>query len=214
MRHIFIVFVTLFFVNIWTIEAQRNFRDYNKIGLSAGYLLANIETDNLPLSASDGFMFGFETRGSFSRIFDFIYALSYYDASMELETNASRPTAMQLSSVQLQFLGSINIIRHHLSVELGPAVAIQGKFKPKNDADDSRIITGYDFLTVGDLRNVSTVDFRAVTGITTGIEPFRLSLMYIYGLTNSFANLKESGTPTADFTGNTSYIAARAIFYF
>ncbi len=224
MKHLIILFISLFLLNNWGVSAQRDYGSYNKIGVSAGYLLANINTSDLPLNASQGFMFGFETRGSFSRYVDFIFGLTYYDAAMELETSlVSNPlqstspleqTAMKLSSVQVQFLGSLNIIRHHLSVEIGPAVAVQGKFKPKDESDESRIVAGYDFLNVNDLREVSTIDFRGVVGLTAGFEPFRISAMYVYGFTNALNNLRMANTESSDLSGNTSYVVIRGIFYF
>jgi len=224
MRQFKVLFVTIFILNIWGANAQRNYNDYNKIGLSAGYLMANIQTDDLPVSSGEGFMFGFETRGSFSRYVDFIFGLTYYDAAIDLETSGSNlplqnssnieQTTMKLSSVQLQFLASLNIIRHHLSIELGPAVAIQGKFKPQTEADETNFVAGFNALTVNDLREVSTIDFRGVASITAGFEPLRISLMYVYGFTNALANLQEANTVTSDFSGNTSYLAVRGIFYF
>lgn len=213
MRHQKLLFVTVFFLFFLQAIAQRPNRDYNKIGVSAGVVFSNIDTDDLPLTAGTGLAFGFETRGSFSRNVDFIYALSYYDAAMDLQTT-TEVTTMKLSSVQLQFLGSLNIIRHHLSIEAGPAVAIQGKFKPQDGNDNLRLVAGYNNLSIEALREAATVDFRGVVGLTAGIEPFRVSLMYVRGFTNTFSKIQQASTQTANFEGNTDYLSLRAIVYF
>lgn len=224
MRHKNLFFVTVFTLLFLKSFAQGSVGSYNKIGVSAGVVFANIESDELDFKAGQGLNFGFETRGSFSKTVDFIYALNYFDATMEIETSAvggtqrgasgTENTTMKLSSVQLQFMGSLNIFRHHLSIEAGPAVAIQGKFKPQDGIDETRFVTGYNNVSVESLREAATVDFRGVVGITAGFEPARISLMYVRGFTNTLSKVQQANTETADFSGNTSYISLRGIIYF
>jgi len=219
-----LLFVTVFSLFFLQSLAQRRNSNYNKIGISAGVVSANIDSDDLNFSAGQGFTATVETRGSFSRIVDFIYAISFFDAAMEIETSAvggapqglatAEMSTMKMSSVQLQFLASLNIFRHHLSIEAGPAFAIQGKFKPQDDADENRFVTGYNNVTLASLRETSTFDFRGVIGLTAGFEPVRVSLMYIRGFTNTFSGLQQANTESADFSGNTNYLALRGIIYF
>ena len=224
MRHKNLLFVTVFTLFILKSFAQGSGDSYNKIGVSAGVVFATIDSDELNFSAGQGLTFALETRGSFSKTVDFIYALNYFDATMEVETSpigGTQPgatgteiTTMKLSSVQLQFLGSLNIFRHHLSIEAGPAVAIQGKFKPQDGNDELRFVTGYNNVSIDSLREVATVDFRGVVGVTAGFEPVRISLMYIRGFTNALSKIQQANTETANFSGNTSYISLRGIVYF
>ena len=224
MRHTNLLFVTVFTLIFLQSFAQGSGDSYNKIGISGGVVFANIESDELNFTAGQGLTFGFETRGSFSKVIDFIYALSYFDATMDIETGAmggispgstnTEMTTMKLSSVQLQFMGSLNIFRHHLSIEAGPAVAFQGKFKPQDGNDELRFVTGYNNVSIESLRETSTVDFRGVVGLTAGFEPIRVSLMYVRGFANTFSKLQQANTETADFSGNTSYISLRGIVYF
>ncbi|MEP2936546.1 MAG: hypothetical protein ABJM06_10920 [Gilvibacter sp.] len=224
MRHINLVFVTVFTLFFLQSFAQGSGDSYNKIGISGGVVFSNIESDELNFTSGQGLTFGFETRGSFSKTVDFIYALSYFDAAMDIETGViggitpgaanTEMTTMKLSSVQLQFMGSLNIFRHHLSIEAGPAVAIQGKFKPQDDNDELRFVTGYNNVSINSLRETATVDFRGVVGLTAGFEPIRVSLMYVRGFTNTFSKLQQANTESADFSGNTSYLSLRGIVYF
>jgi hypothetical protein len=219
-----LLIVTVFALFFLKSFAQGSVGSYNKIGISGGIVFSNIESDELNFAAGQGLAFGFETRGSFSKTVDFIFGLSYYDAAMEIETSGlggtpqgttgTQVTTMKLSSVQLQFLGSLNIFRHHLSIEAGPAVAIQGKFKPQDGSDENRFVTGYNNVSLASLREASTVDFRGVVGITAGFEPIRVSLMYIRGFTNTLSKIQQANTETANFSGNTSYLALRGIIYF
>ena len=216
MRHIFPLFVTILLLNFSAIAQSYN-RNYNKIGVSGGYLFSDIDTDDLPLSSSNGFTLGLETRGSYSRTMDFIYAVTFYNQQVDLQTvgiNGNEVVNMTQQSVQLQFLASYNIFRHHLSVEAGPAIAVQGKFKPGEDSQENNLVAGYTLTRVEDLRNLSTVDFRLVGGLTFGIEPFRISLLYMRGLTNTLNALNGTNPELDDLKGNNNLLALRGIIYF
>lgn len=220
MRHILSLFVTVFVFSLST-QAQPNNQNYNKIGVTGGYLFSNIETNDLPISSANGLTFGLETRGSYSRDLDFIYAISFYDAKVDIQTfqqvadpEVEEIVNMSQQSVQLHFLASYNIIKHHLSVEAGPAVAIQGKFKPENSSQEDNRIAGYTLATVGNLRELSTIDFRLVGSVSFGIEPFRLSVMYIRGMTNSLNALNGTLPEFDDLKGNNSFLGLRGTIYF
>ena len=226
MRHSNLLFVTFFCLLFLNAYGQRRNRDYNKIGLSAGVVFGGIDSDDLPISGGTGYTASFETRGSFSKNIDFIYGLTFVQANMDLEVQAApsaapstqpapnSPLEMTLSSVQLQFLASLNLIRHHLSIELGPAVAIQGKFKPSDNVPDNVRVAGYGVFGPNDLREVNTVDFRLAGGITAGFEPVRVSLLYLRGMTNVFSNIEAFEQNRLDIDGKTDYLALRALVYF
>ena len=114
----------------------------------------------------------------------------------------------------LNFLASYNIFRHHLSVEAGPAIAVQGKFKPAEESQQNNLVAGYTLTRVQDLRDLSTIDFRIVGGLTFGIEPFRISLLYMRGLTNTLNALNGTNPELSDLKGNNNLLAVRGIIYF
>ena len=216
MRHIFPLIVTVLLLNFSAV-AQGIDRNYNKIGVSGGYLFSDIDTDDLPLSSSNGCTLGLETRGSYSKTMDFIYAVTFYNQQVDLQTvgiNGDELVNMSQQSVQLQFLASYNIFRHHLSVEAGPAIAVQGKFKPAEESQQNNLVAGYTLTRVQDLRDLSTIDFRIVGGLTFGIEPFRISLLYMRGLTNTLNALNGTNPELSDLKGNNNLLAVRGIIYF
>ena len=219
MRHRFLLFVTVFTL-VYSAAAQLPGQNYNKIGISGGYLFSNIETNDLPISAGNGYTVGLETRGSYSKTLDFIYAITFYNTQVELQTvdiladpEVMATQTMSQQSVQLQFLASLNLIRHHLSIEAGPAVAVQGKFKTDNELQEDFAIAGYTLSRVSDLRDLSTIDFRLVGGLTFGIEPVRISLLYIRGMTNTLNALNGTTPEFDDLKGNNSILALRGIIY-
>ena len=69
-----------------------------------------------------------------------------------------------------------------------------GNLKLDSEEFENFTVEGYDTITSGDLENVSRVHFHVATGITAGIENFRLGAMYQYGVTNLFGRFNESET--------------------
>lgn len=219
-----LTFVTFCLLITLTTYAQRNYDHYNRLGIAGGFNLFDINTSDLITSQESGFMVGFTTRGSFRNQFDLIYGLSFINNRVGIEGfNPSAGTNQvldrqsmkyTLQAVQVNFQGSLNIIRHHLSLEFGPILNVNGKLKLDKDEFENYIVTGYNTVRAGDLEDVSKVNVRVMGGITAGLENFRLTAQYQYGVTNILKNLNDKELEFNDFEGNTSTLVFGAIFYF
>ncbi len=215
-----LTFVTIALFCIQSSFSQRNYDQYNLLGLTAGYSLFNINTSDLTTSQGDGFLGGFTTRGAFRNNFDLIYGLNFF--SNKVGISAKNPNSgltpeeidFKLQGVQLLFLGSYNIIRHHLSIEAGPILNVSGKMKPNSSSQEEYIIDGYDTIIAKDLEDVSPVNFLVMVGLSTGIENFRASFQYQYGVTNIFNKLNKQDLEYLDFKGNSSTLLFSLIAYF
>ena len=203
--------------------SQRNFDHYNRLGVTGGFNLFDINTSDLITSQEGGFMAGFTTRGSFRNQFDLIYGLTFFNNRIGIEgfglTAEGTPTDRQpikytIQAVQVNFLGSLNIVKHHLSIELGPVLNVNGKMKVDSDRFDNYIISGYNNLRASDLEDISKVNLRVLGGITAGLENFRLTAQYQYGLTNMLKNLNDKELEFSDFDGKSSTLVFGAIVYF
>ena len=218
-----LVFVTISVLFFQQAIAQRNYEEYNRLGINAGLALFDINTDHLNTRQGTGFMAGFTTRGSFRNNFDLIYGLNFYNAEVEIFArdlggvsgaldNQYVPYSIQ--SVQLNFLASYNIVKHHLSLEFGPILNVNGKMKLKSERYESYIIDGYNALLAKDIQDISKINFHLMGGITAGLENFRISGHYQYGVTNMLKKLNEQGLENKDFEGHSSTIVIAAIIYF
>ena len=125
-----------------------------------------------------------------------------------------QPIKYTIQAVQVNFLGSLNIVKHHLSIELGPVLNVNGKMKVDSDRFDNYIISGYNNLRASDLEDISKVNLRVLGGITAGLENFRLTAQYQYGLTNMLKNLNDKELEFSDFDGKSSTLVFGAIVYF
>ncbi len=214
------IFVTLILLFIQNSFSQRNFDHYNRLGLTAGFSLYDIITSDFNTKQSNGFTAGFTTRGAFRNNFDLIYGLDFFSNTIEIfgrDANNSLETQFidyKLQGVQIKFLGSYNIIKHHLSLEFGPVLNVSGKMKVNSSQFEEYILDGYNTLKASNIEKVSPVNFHVMGGITGGLESFRLSAKYQYGVTNMFNGLNDDGLEKDNFKGNSSTIIFALVVYF
>lgn len=218
-----LLFVTISILFLQQLTAQRNYEEYNRLGLNAGLTIFDINTDDFNTKQGIGFMGGFTTRGSFRNNFDLIYGLNYYNAEIEIfardigdvsGTFDQQYVPYSIQSAQLNFLASYNIIKHHLSIEVGPVLNVNGKMKLKSDRYENYIIDGYNTLRAKDIQDISKINFHVLGGLTAGLENFRISGHYQYGVTNMLKNLNDKNLENKDFEGHGSTIVFMAIIYF
>jgi len=213
-----IIFAAIFLFSFHQTFAQRNYQGYNFLGIQGGLTLFDIQTDDLVTVQQEGFTAGFTTRGAFRNNFDLIYGLSFQSASVGAEGRGllgdTQNIGYTIQGVQLNFLGSYNIIVKHLSLEFGPIFDITGKMKLDDDKLENYILTGYNTLTAKDIQDISRFNVRVAGGLTAGLEHFRLSAQYQYGITNMLGKLNDKGLENEDFKGNSSTIVLAAVIYF
>ena len=216
-----LLFVTLFVGTLQTAFGQHNYRDYNRLGVSAGLSLFDINTSDLVTQQGNGFTGGFHTRGAFYNFIDLIWGLDFYQNNLDVAAfnpEIANGTAEFLKythqSVQLKFLGSANLIQDYVTIEAGPVLNINGKLKLDNDNFEDYIVGGYQTLRASEIQDISKVNFHVMGGITVGVERFRVSAQYQYGVTNTLKNLNDKELENSDFKGTASLFAFKAIFYF
>jgi len=220
------VFVTTALLFFQLASAQRNYDQNNHIGLIGGVGFFDITTSDFETEQGTGYMFAFTTRGAFYNNFDLIYGINFIQNQIGILANnelnplsnfQSQYVNYTMQSVQINLLGSYNIVKNHLSLEAGPLLNVNSKMKLDQDEFENFIVAGYDTITSKDLQNVSRVHFRAAAGITAGIENFRVGAMYQYGVTNLFNRYNDNEGLVAPegktFKGNTSTILVTATLY-
>lgn len=215
-----IIFVTLTFLFVQQAFSQRNFDHYNRLGITGGYTLFDISTSDLTTKQAGGFIVGFTTRGAFRNNFDLIYGLNFLSTNVEvlgrnpISFTDTKFIEYTIPTVQINFLGSYNIIKHHLSLELGPVLNVNGKMKVDSERYEDYILDGYDSLKATDIEDISPVSFLVAGGISGGLESFRASVQYQYGVTNMLGKLNDRDLENTDFKGNSNNIIFALVVYF
>lgn len=211
--------VSVFFLLVQQNYAQRNYAGYNFLGIQGGITLFDIQTDDLVTQQQEGFTAGFTTRGAFRNDFDLIYGISFQSASVgvegrDLSSSKTQNIGYTIQGAQLNFLGSYNIIVKHLSLEFGPILNINGKMKLKDNKYENYILTGYNTLTAKDIQDISRFNVHLTGGLTAGLEHFRISAQYQYGVTNMLGRLNDKNLENKDFKGHSSTIVVAGVIYF
>jgi len=215
------LFVTLSLLFFQQSYAQRNFDDYNRIGITGGLTLFDITTSDLTTEQGQGFEGGFTTRGAFRGPFDLIYGISFFNSSIGVKgsvgANGAGDTQFikyQIQAVQIGFLGSLNIVKHHLSLEFGPILNINGKMKLDTDRYKDYILDGYSTLSAQDIQDINRINFRLAGGLTAGFRSFRVGAMYQYGLTNILGRLNDKSFEKTSFKGKSATLIFSGTLYF
>ena len=217
-----LLFVTVLLLVFQQSFSQNNFEEYNLLGLNGGLTFFDIDTPNFLTKQRTGFVGGLTTRGTFYGGFDLIYGVNFVSnqiailsSDASLPTNPDRYIEYGIQGVQITFLASFNVIRHHLTLEAGPILSVTGKMNLKNDNYGDYIIAGYETLKASDIEQISKVNFNVQGGLSTGVRNVRLSAHYQYGVTNTFnaLNDREIEKAKGTFEGNTSSIIILATLY-
>ncbi len=214
-----LLFATFFLIFFQQTVAQRNYNGYNFLGLQGGLTLFDISTDDLVTKQQEGFTAGFTTRGAFRNNFDLIYGLSFQSATVGVEgrnpeNSKTQNIGYSIQGAQLNLLGSYNIIVKHLSLEFGPILEINSKMKLDDAKFENYILSGYNALTANDIQEISRFNARLAAGLTAGLEHFRLSAQYQYGITNMLGKLNDKNLENTNFKGHSTTIVLAAIIYF
>lgn len=224
LRNLLFVTLTILFFQIAT--AQRNYQEFNHLGISGGIGFFDIDTDNFVTEQGTGYILAFTTRGMFYNRFDLIYGISFVQNEVGIFGNnpgdpsnsfQSQYVNYTIQAAQITLLASYNIVRNHLSLEAGPILNVNGRLKLDSNNFKDFILEGYETLKAEDIQNVSKVHFFLAGGITAGIENFRLGAQYQYGVTNLFNRLNdidEIEKPEEGYDGHASTVLLTAVIYF
>ncbi len=220
MKIILTLALAILFVSISQVQAQRNFKEFNVIGVSGGLTLYDINTDDFITTSRESYMLGFQMRGNVYNNFDMIYGIAFYDTKIGISAS-SLPVGgnkevldYNMQSAQISILGGYKIIKEHLSIEAGPILNVNGKLTLKDTPFENYIVDGYTTLRAIDLEDVSKVNFHLAAGLTAGFRNFRVFGQYQYGVTNVLNKLNSQNLENDNFKGNSSLLTVGLTAYF
>lgn len=198
--------------------AQYNYRDSNRIGIIGGINQFSLNTSNFDVNPEIGWNLGLSLRGNFYNDFDMVYAMQFSENKFSVPTTA--PVTLQkedveykLPSAQISLMLSYKFIENHLSVEFGPMLQVNDKFKIDDDSNINNTIDGT-AIKAGNIRKISKFNFYPVVGVTFGVRHLRGNIQYAYGVTNMLGNLNDSETnPGVKFKGNAGILSGNLIIY-
>jgi hypothetical protein len=205
---------TVFILISMVAFAQYNYRDANRIGITFGVNQFTLNTSNFQTKPGSGWNGGLSVRGNFYNDWDMVYALQFSENNFTVATKslflANQDVNYKLPSAQISLQLSYKLIENHLSVEFGPLVQVNGKFKIDSNKENNNI-SGTTLLAK-DIVDISKFNFYPTVGITAGVRHFRVNVSYQYGLNNMLENLNTKNLGV-NFKGNPGIINGDLILY-
>lgn len=196
-------------------SAQYEYRDSNRIGIIGGVNQFSLNTSNFDTNPLMGWNLGLSVRGNFYNDFDMVYAMQFSESKFSVPTiNGSlhsEEVEYKLPSAQISLMLSYKIVENHLSIEFGPMLQINDKFKIDSKDNLTNDIQGTN-LEAGDILKISKFNFYPVVGITAGVRHFRANIQYAYGVTNMLGNLNDQELGV-NFKGHAGILSGNLIIY-
>ena len=214
MKKLVVLFVLISSVAI----AQRGVKDSNRIGIGGGLTQLNIYTGNFTVTPETGWIGGLSVRGNYYNNWQMSFGMFFTDSNFSIATQKGAlqtQTNFKMSAVQVYIVPSYVAIEHHLNLEFGPVLQVNGKLGlDKNDENNS--LLDQPGLIAKDIVDVSKINANFYVGINGGIKNVRARIGYQYGLTNFFGNLKNNDNiklTGEKFKGNIGLISGQITIY-
>jgi hypothetical protein len=184
-------FTTVFLVFTSSIFAQYNYRDGNRIGISAGVSQTSLFTSNFDTKPEIGFAGGLSVRGNYYNNWSMIYGMQFFYNKFAIEstslTSSEKQTDFNLQGVQIRLLLSYNVVEDHVSIDFGPVLQINGKLNVA-DKDENNRLNGTSIMAK-QIVDVAPINGNFYAGISAGGKVIRAVICYEYGFTNLFGKL-------------------------
>lgn len=194
--------------------AQYGYRDSNRIGITMGVNQFTLNTNNFTTKPDLGWNAGLSVRGNFYDNWDMVYALHFSENNFSVQTNnigfGYKEVNYKLPSAQISLQLSYILVENVLSVEFGPIVQVNGKFKIKPE-EENNVISGTTLLAK-DIIDISKFNFYPTVGLTAGVKHFRFNVSYQYGINNMLENLNSKNLGY-DFKGYPGILNGNVLLY-
>ena len=199
--------------------AQYQYRDGNRIGISAGISQMSLMSSNFNAKPGSGFMGGLSVRGNFYNDFSMTFGMQFFNNSFSLETvNSSfkkEDVKFTAEGVQVRLLLSYNVVEDYFAVDFGPVLQVNGKLKLDKD-NEKNTFPGAPLLKAEDIVDVTTINGNLYFGITGGSKVVKAVIFYQYGLNNFMNKLNKDDDLRAlnngnKFTGNIGLLGGQLL---
>ena len=214
-------FLLLTFIFSLTITAQHNRRDGNRIGISAGITQTSLNTSSFNTKPESGWMAGMAVRGNYYNDSSMIFGMQFFENNFAVETakplsGAIEQVKYKAMGVQIRLLYSYNVVKNHVSIDLGPVLQVNDKLKIDSKSELNTIV-GKPLLTAKDITDVTKFNGNIYAGISAGTKRIRAVISYQYGLNNFLNNLNKTEEMTlknnnSDFKGHLGIISGQLLF--
>ncbi|WP_438961183.1 hypothetical protein [Nonlabens sp.] len=211
MRNLF--FITFIFIFTITVHAQRSHSYNNRLGAGIDATFFNLQTDDVAVESRVGWSAGLETRGDWRPFWDMVFGIHLFNNKFSVQE------AVTLDDIEMNVIGAeVKVLwaykinnKDYLSLEIGPAVALNGEFKVADRRYEDSIITGSSAVAVSSFQKTSPINVNGIIGLSGGLEKIRFTAHFHYAFLDV---LNGKNANSEELNGNMSYITAGVRFYF
>lgn len=199
--------------------SQHGYRDGNRIGIYAGATHTSLMTSDFNTKPEMGWAAGMQVRGNYYNNFSMIFGMQFTESNFSVETLSpslvKEDVKYKLMGAQIRLLLSYNVVKDHVSLDFGPVLQVNDKFKIDSD-DEENIVTGT-ALTAKDITDITRINGNLYVGITGGNRRVRAILNYQFGVNNILNNLNKKeelqvANNNSKFSGHIGMLSGQLLF--
>lgn len=205
-----------------SVFAQYNKRDGNRIGISGGITQTSILSSSFSTSPSTGWIGGLSVRGNYYNNWSAAFGMQFTDSNFLIQSASPssldkiEDTKVKLSAVQVRFVFSYNVVKDHVSLDIGPVLQINGQLSVA-DRDKNNVLPNAPLVRVEDVLDVNKLNGNVYLGATAGNKRIRAVVSYQYGFNNFFSNLNNKEdlilrNNNQKFTGHLGMLSGQLLF--
>jgi hypothetical protein len=186
----------------------------NRVGLGGDVTFFNIVSDDVNASQGAGWSANFETRGDFRDDFDLIYSLGIFNHKFSVNENLTNDQIdMSMVGAEIKFLLAWKIAqRDYISMEIGPALQLNGELKIGNEEQYQDSFTSdLNPVALKEFQNTMPLNLNGIIGLSGGVRNFRVTVHYHYSFMDSLTGTNLAGD---DIDGNFSFLSVGGRIYF
>ncbi|HSD14171.1 MAG TPA: hypothetical protein VLB74_05955 [Flavobacterium sp.] len=199
--------------------AQYGYRDGNRIGIYAGVNQTSLMTSNFDAKPEMGWSAGMQVRGNYYNDFSMIFGMQFSEYNFSVATLSptmqKEDVKYKLMNGQIRLLLSYNVVKDHVSIDLGPVLQFNDKLKLDGKYETNLLENNVN-LTAKDITDITKINGNLYMGISAGNRRVRVLLNYQYGLNNILNNLNEKEELTlknnGDFKGHIGILTGQLLF--
>ncbi|UOK43131.1 MULTISPECIES: PorT family protein [Flavobacterium] len=199
--------------------AQYGYRDGNRIGIYAGVNQSSLMTSNFNTQPEMGWSAGMQVRGNYYNDFSMIYGMQFSENNFTVATLSplmqKENVEYKLMAVQIRLLLSYNIVKDHVSLDLGPVLQINDKLKFDGKYEHN-LLEDNILLTAKDITDITKINGNLYIGFSAGNRRVRALVNYQYGMNNILNNLNNKEElelkTNGDFKGHIGILTGQLLF--
>jgi hypothetical protein len=189
-------------------------KSYNsRVGLGGRVTYFTISSSDVNVAQQAGWSANFETRGQFRDDFDLIYSIGIFSHHFAVNENVTNDQIdMSVVGVEIKFLLAWKIAQSdHFSMEIGPALQLNGELKIGDEDQYQESFTGgLNPVALKQFQNTMPLNLNGVVGFSGGVRNFRVSVHYHYSFLDALTGTNLAGK---NINGHFSFVSLGAMVY-